>query len=785
MGEVSSIHQNANILGSGPKLFIIDARNGVERKHLRNWLHSTLPEGGPGQSLNAINISLSDQKNTPKLDSLVDGLNVSPDTLIIPVRVAWRIPKFEESKPLKLRHLILGDPRLPGPIRARSILMRDKRRAHCLMGKPATLAELKHRFSQTGQSDTTDTDHAFAGFVMRQAGLVLDIAERGLRGSRYKVPKHVAEALRASPDFKQAISELSEETGQSITELNTEARSYMQELISKPSPLFIDLKAKFDRFIITLGYENEIVCDDKEIERLRNIVQNHPTLLLFTHKTYMDGLTPTDVCYRHDLPMVHIFGGINLDFFGLGHLLRRSGGIFIRRKFQDNKLYKIVLRQYTSYLLEKRFPMTWAFEGTRSRLGKLMPPRLGLFKYVVDSAHTNDIENLHFIPIVTSFDLIRDVEEYAAEQTGRKKKAESFSWLIGYLRSLREPMGRVYVDFGEPVIVEKAPDPDDSLALSKIAFEVAVQANRVTPLTITSLMCTCLLASAPRGMTATELRRSIGYFIEWAKTRDIRITNDLSSANFEHIRKSVDTLVESGLIMRYDAAEEDIYAIEPDKHPLASYYRNSIIHHFMYKAIIDLSLMKVYELEADTKSATDMTEAFWDETEHLRDLFKFEFFFPSKEQYKDEIIKELNLGNPDWAEQLAKGGASLRRLTRSFRPYLAHAVFLPFIESYTVVFEILVRLGLDGEIDKKTLVEKALKDGHQAYLLRRITSEASIGKILFENGFKLATNKGLTTAGSDEILMERKRMLREFRELSHRIEKLRLRTLALSDQNFE
>jgi glycerol-3-phosphate O-acyltransferase len=207
-------------------------------------------------------------------------------------------------------------------------------------------------------------------------------------------------------------------------------------------------------------------------------MREHPTLLLFTHKTYIDGVTATDLAYQNDLPLIHLFGGINLDFFGLGFMLRRAGTIFIRRSFENNPAYKLVLRYYVSYLLEKRFPMTWAFEGTRSRLGKLMPPRYGLLKYVMDSAHSNEIENVHIIPVVTSFDLIRDVEEYASEQTGRIKKPESLSWFIGYLRSLREPMGKVYVDFGEPVVVRKAPNPNDRLALSKMAFEVAVQANR-------------------------------------------------------------------------------------------------------------------------------------------------------------------------------------------------------------------------------------------------------------------------------------------------------------------
>lgn len=782
----STLGHEARIWAQGPKLFIIDARNGLERRHLQNWLHSTLPEGGPDQTLNSVSLKITDQPSAQRLAALSEKLKMDPETLVIPVRIAWRIPKFEESKPLTIRQLIFGDPRLPGRLRAQMILMKDKRRAQCLLGKPATIGELQARFEHMThlREAAEDTDNAkqFAEFVTQQAGLVLDMAERGVRGSRYKVPKYVAEGLRASPKYQRALKELSEETGKSLPELRKEARTYMQELISRPNPLFIDIKAKFDRFLMSLGYDDEIVIDPAEVDRLREITRNHPTLVTFTHKTYLDGITPTDLSYRNDLPMLHIFGGINLAFFGLGTLLRRSGGIFIRRKFQDNKLYKLVFRQYTSYLLEKRFPMTWAFEGTRSRLGKLMPPKLGIFKYVIDSAHSNDIENLHFVPFVTSFDLIRDVEEYATEQTGRKKTAESFSWFIGYLRSLREPMGRVYVDIGAPVIVEKAPDPNDRLAMSKIAFEVAVQANRVTPLTTTSLMCTCLLAAAPRGMTASELRAAIRYFVDWAQKRDIRITKDLASMNFDHIRKSVDTLVDSDLIIRYDAGEEDIYAIEPDKHPLASYYRNTIIHHFLYRAIIDLSLMKAREAQ-DNAGEENLVEIFWNETEYLRDLLKFEFFFPSKDQYREAIIKELTLVDAQWEAHLSSGGVSLRKLFRRFQPYFAHAVFLPFIESYTVVFEILARQRPGDDIDEDHFVEKALQAGRQAYMLRRITSEASIGKILFENGFKLAANKGLTETSTPNIIQERKRMLKEFRTLSTRMESLRLQTVALGEHN--
>ena len=44
-----------------------------------------------------------------------------------------------------------------------------------------------------------------------------------------------------------------------------------------------------------------------------------------------------------------------MNFFPIGPLVRRSGLFFIRRSFKDNPVYKLVLRQYIDYLLEKRF----------------------------------------------------------------------------------------------------------------------------------------------------------------------------------------------------------------------------------------------------------------------------------------------------------------------------------------------------------------------------------------------------------------------------------------------
>ncbi len=762
------------------RVYLLDVRHGVELRQLTSWLAREHGGDTSAGGLKTIALPISDERRVAGSQQLSATLTDGPETLLIPARVSWRIPGFEKSRGIRLRHLLLGDPRAPGRLRAWMILLRNEQRAECITGKPASIAELRQRFERSAIAPGNDREATFAQFVMRQAGLALDVAERDLRGSRYKAPKYVAQALRADPRFHDALMALAKRLGKPVEDLEREAEGYMSELIARPRALFIDLKAKLERFMLSLGYDEEPVVDPQEVERLRLLIREKPTLILFTHKTYLDGLAATDIAYRHDMPLIHTFGGINMAMPGLSTMMRGSGGIFIRRSFRDNHLYKLVLRHYISYLLEKRFPMTWAFEGTRSRLGKLMPPRFGLLKYVIDSAHSNGIADLHFVPVSTSFDLIRDVEDYVSEQRGDLKKPETLSWFLGYLRSLREPRGRIYVNFGDPVVVATAPDPEDKLALSKIAFEVAVRANRVTPFTLNSLICLALLGCAPRGLTVRELRAVIRYLLDWGEARGIRICRGLEDTDLESQEPVMQALQNSGLFIRYDLGSETVFAVEPARHAMASYYRNTIIHHFLNRAIIELSLLKARELPG-----MPSRELFWQETERLRDLFKFEFYYPEKEVFRAELEAELGRTDPDWEARLDAGDAGLRGLTSHFQPLMGHAVFLPLAEAYTIVFDILDGLDPGASLDQNTCIDMALREGRQAYLLRRITSEASIAKLLFENGYRLAEHLKLAGETTAETKTARKALLREFRALSRRMERSRLECLRFVDRFFE
>jgi glycerol-3-phosphate O-acyltransferase len=423
--------------------------------------------------------------------------------------------------------------------------------------------------------------------------------------------------------------------------------------------------------------------------------------------------------------------------------------------------------------MEKRFPMTWAFEGTRSRTGKLMPPRYGLLKYVLEAAYTTDARNIHVIPVTVSYDLMRDVQDYASEQAGKLKKPESLKWFIGYLSSLRQPMGRIYLDFGESVVLDRAPDPDDQMALPKIAFEVAVEANKVTPITLPAVACMVLLGAAPRALTIREIQAEILAIIRWAHARGIRLTSDFRPKRLSHVQDLADAMKGMGLLIRYDEGTDTVFGIEPAQHLMASYYRNTIIHHFVNKAILELAL-----LQASEAPDGESLDVFWDETLRLRNFFKFEFFYPARKKFRKQLRAELERTDPRWEERLQAGQQETLMMLKEMQPLLAHATLLPFVEAYSVVFDLLARLDASAGMQEEECVTRALKVGKQAYLQRRITSEASIGKLLFQNGYKLGSNLELTNGGNEGVSERRIQLSRDFKELSRRLE--RIRWMALS-----
>jgi len=174
-------------------------------------------------------------------------------------------------------------------------------------------------------------------------------------------------------------------------------------------------------------------------------------------------------------------------------------------------------------------------------------------------------------------------------------------------------------------------------------------------------------------------------------------------------------------------------------------------------------------VKAANENTSSALDTFWEEIIALRDTFKFEFFYPEIGQFKADIEEEMNRVDLSWKARLASGQA--RNIVREMDFLVAHSVLRPFSEAYSIIADVMYAEDGTAALDESDIVSAALKLGRQAYLQRRISSEESIGKLMFSNGYKLATNRGLVWGGKD-MKAARENFVRELNGITHRLRQI-------------
>jgi glycerol-3-phosphate O-acyltransferase len=738
-----------------PILFLLDASSGLERRMLVEWIARTAP---PGAEYRIVEMPPSRRRRFGRQRVAVSvrhALDVPGDHLLTPLRVVWMAdPKRRAPRLIDL--LTFGDPRDPNRLLQEWIARFHPERVRVVVGDPAPGAELRRRWSEVRARGSQDP-FGFAEYVVLQAGIALERAERRLRGNRYKIPRFLDAELLTRGTFRVGLISLAERTGEGLDELYRRSGRYLKEIAATHSPYVIDLIAALILVLYTQGYHRRIRYDRGQLEYLAELGQQHPVVFLPSHKSNLDHLVLMYVLYENGLPPNHTAGGDNMNFFPVGPLIRRAGVFFIRRSFKDNEPYKFVLKQYLDFLLSKRFPLEWFIEGGRSRSGKLRPPRFGMLAYVADSFRRGSCDDVVLIPTAIAYDQIQDIGAYAAEQRGGAKERETFTWMVRAIRTLRRRYGSIWLRLGEPIALSEVltrygegetGDPDsDAMEIRKLAFEVANRINEATPITPISLVTLALLGARDRALTATETLKALAPYVDLVEDRGLPVTDPLTLDTPELVTAALDLLQEHGVVSRFVGGTETVYSIEPDQHLAAAYYRNTIIHFFTSGAIAELALV------AASEATDDRLGVFWAEVAALRDLLKFEFFFPERDEFTAEIAAEVSRHRPDWHEAVAAGDCL--DVLRSFRPFTAHWVLRPFMEAYRVVADALEARDYRKAVDEKEFAGECLALGRQYLLQRRIQSPESLSTVLFESALRLAGNYGLVEGEGPELLLRR------------------------------
>jgi glycerol-3-phosphate O-acyltransferase len=584
--------------------------------------------------------------------------------------------------------------------------------------------------------------------------------------------KTAARPLATSSGFTAGAELLAAELDRDPAAVLADVRACLEEMETAQRPWAVRLWALWARFLYSRAYE--LHTDPRELARLRELGARHPLVFLPSHRSNLDGYVMASLLHEHGFPQNHTLGGINMAFWPLGAIGRRVGVIWIRRSFRDDEIYKFTLRRYLGQLVGSRCNLEWYIEGSRSRTGKLLPPRLGLFNYLADAVEELDVDDVHLVPVSIVYDELEEALEMTTESHGAVKRPEGLSWLLRFARAQRGSFGAVRVNLGEPIALTDAlraygSPPGDAdparrrLARSKVAFEVCVRINQATPATTTSLVTLALLGVDGRALTLDEVRGVLGPLLAYVGARGIpghRAAEELATAH--GVERALQTLTGHGVVERFDDGPRAVYRIGPDRELVAAFYRNAAIHWFVARAIVELALLRAAEA-----GGGDLAQIAWDEAFRLRDLLKFEFFFSEKEAFREEMRDEAALIDARWREGGVNGLAELGRALEQSGALMAHRVLRSFLEAYAIVADALAALG-DEPADPSETVRACLALGRQYRLQRRVVSAEAVSTHLFRSGLELAANRDLLDAGPD-LARRRAELAAELRDVVRRL----------------
>lgn len=546
--------------------------------------------------------------------------------------------------------------------------------------------------------------------------------------------------------FQEKLKGIAKAEKRNISEVKKEGEACIRELYSQQHPVANLLSIKGFQFLMSRAYKNKIDIDRQEIKRLMHLMKEHSVAFILTHKTYLDTVVLATTLAKYGMPIPYTFGGINLAFPGLKQIGKQSGLIFIRRSFKDDSVYKTALRHYISCMIENGDHLTWNIEGTRSRTGKIVYPKMGILKYIMEGEKESS-KSIKYIPVSIVYDLIPDVKEMTEQGKGKEKNAENVKEFIKYYQKLGNQFGKAAIRFGEPVDASEhqnaiIPDVEENsfagkYILPRFAFELIHKANKITPVTTVSLVCNVLLNNF--ALTKKEIEFNVLQLMHYIAKRKEDILIERGKSIQATVQKALNLLQSAGIVQKNKAGYKTKFNLEASEFLSATYYANMASAHLYHRAFIEMALCKIKD---DTSS--NRIIHFWEEIMRLRNWFKFEFFYTNKPQFSTEIEEELHLFDENWRAILNNPKEDINQLLAKQNLFVSKALLLTHLEANKVVSQTISDWDLEDEFEEQVFIDLCLFKGKELHWKNKITRLDSVAKPFLISAFRLAKNQKIT-----------------------------------------
>jgi glycerol-3-phosphate O-acyltransferase len=359
--------------------------------------------------------------------------------------------------------------------------------------------------------------------------------------------------------------------------------------------------------------------------QLLELMKTHHVVLVPNHQSHADYIALTySVFKKFEIP-VYVAGGINLNIFPIGAMFRKAGAFYIRRSFNNDQLYRIVFEAYIYFLLKKGLLVEFFFEGGRTRTGKLMPPRFGLFQMLIEAQQlVQDGKKLMFIPVSLAHEHIPEEKAHARELAGGKKDPEKTTQLFKLFKLFSKKLGTIHVRFGEPIVPEEF--KDIKLATQTLAFDCFKSVGKGMPITPSALLALILLDEPSGALTWKQIEDKATEIIDYCLNLNIPLTPSLQPGLFQNaVKSSLDLFIgaKKVVVIQREKLNQVFYAIKPSARVEVLFHKNMILHHFIVPGIINATWFNIFN--GQIKDQMQLARYLQVKRKEL----KYEFYLPS------------------------------------------------------------------------------------------------------------------------------------------------------------
>jgi len=562
-----------------------------------------------------------------------------------------------------------------------------------------------------------------------------------------------------SPTVRAAIKEEARRSGITLDQARSQATKFGREIAANYSYSAIVIAEILVSWLWNRIYNGISV---KNFEGLQHHALGHEVIYVPCHRSHLDYVLVSYLIHEQGFIPPHIAAGLNLNLPLVGPLMRRCGAFFLRRSFRSQKLYATVFYEYLSMIQTQGVSVEYFVEGTRSRTGRLLPPKAGMLAMSVRSYLNAPVMPIMFQPVYIGYERLAEGDSYTTELSGKAKRTEKFSDLGKIFRVAQHNYGIAHVSLCEPIFLDdllnqqdpqwqetirkeaKRPDWLNGV-IENLGQKIMTNINASADVNPVNLLALALLGTPRHAMGEKQLAKQIRLY-------QVLLSQKPTPERVTVTEKSAEEIIAYGfemqILQRQEHSLGDVISLRPDRAVSLTYFRNNIAHLMALPSLVACCFLEHRNFQ-------------------IRNLHKFAIIiqpFLQAELFLPWSQRQITKAVDDSIEQLVQNGLLIRKeggetLSRAQdKPeatlqlnVLAHSL-LQTIHRYLITIAVLARYG-SGVLSRAELENLCIQTAQRISMLHEFNAPEFYDKALFKEFITVLRKTGYLSPNKDNKLV--------------------------------